>query len=295
MTMPPLRRAFTIGFLGSVGLLAAIGISVLLLPGVPYEEEILVTCLLASGFNFVAAALSFFISRPRLQWIAWGGLASAVLCTIMLAILTWFSRSMTWVLEEALARSAGFTATLALWSMLSGLFLMLPLLAPWVKRIRIMVLVALALFAVQLLWLSAHDDSFDNAVKAAIGYDMFARLDGVVGILLGAGLTTMIVMSLVERRGRRLSNETVDRRVLVHLNCPRCGTEQDIRAGNAPCSECGLRIAIEVEEPRCVCDYLLHELQGDSCPECGRTIPMANRVAWKGTRGFKSDASTRST
>lgn len=296
MMPPPLRRAFTIGFLISIALLAVIGIAYLLLPSLRFQEEILLSCLLATGFNFVAATLSFFIFRPRLQWLAWGGLASAILCTIMLGIMIWLPNGMiSWKAQEVIARGAGFTATLALWSMLIGLFLVLPLLAPWAKRIRIMALVALALFAVQLLWVSVHDPSFEDLIRATIGWDRLGRFNGVIGILLGTGFTTMIVMSLVERRGRIAANESVERRVSVHLSCPRCGHEQSIRAGNAPCSSCGLRIAIEVQEPRCVCGYLLHELKGDTCPECGRTIPPADRVAWKQNGTFASDASTQST
>jgi predicted RNA-binding Zn-ribbon protein involved in translation (DUF1610 family) len=296
MMPPPLRRAFTIGFLISIALLAVIGIAYLLLPSLRFQEEILLSCLLATGFNFVAAAHSFFFAHPRLRWLAWEGLAAAVVCTLILIFMIWFPMTnYSFKTQEILGRTAGVTATLAVWPMLTGLFLMLPLFAPWAKRVRIMTVVALAVFAVQLLWLAADDPSFEDLIRATIGWDRLGRFNGVIGILLGTGFTTMIVMSLVERRGRIAANESVERRVSVHLSCPRCGHEQSIRAGNAPCSSCGLRIAIEVQEPRCVCGYLLHELKGDTCPECGRTIPRAERVAWTGSREFKSDASTRST
>ena len=293
--LPPLRRAFTFGFLGSISLLALIGIAILLLPGLRWEDEILLTCLLATGFNFVAAALSFFMSAPRLRWLAWEGIGAASLCTILLMIRIWLpTQQVSWETWEIIDRTAGVTAILAVWPMVSGLFLILPLAAPWVKRVRTISIAALAIFAVQLFWLAVNDRSFDTFIGATLGWDLHSRLNGVVGILLGTGFTMMIVMSLVERRGRRAANESVDRRVSIHLNCPRCGHEQDMVAGNSPCTSCGLRISIEVQEPRCVCGYLLHELTCTTCPECGRTIPSADRVAWKARREFTNDVSTQS-
>ena len=293
--LPTLRRAFTIGFLVSIALLAAIGISVLLLPGLQFEDEILFTCLLATGFNFVAAAIASFISKPHLRWLAWIGLPSVVLSTLLCVIIIWMPRDMfSWTAGEIIARAAGVTAILAVWPMLSGVFLMLKLPPLWVQRVRIASLIALGIFAVQVLWIAIHENSFDSFIKETLGWDLAERFNGVNGILLGTGITVMIVMAILGRRTAAEANESVTRRALVHLNCPRCGTEQDLSAGHARCTDCGLRISIEVEEPRCYCGYLLHELKSETCPECGRAIPIQDQVAWAGSQAFSKDASTQS-
>ena len=36
-------------------------------------------------------------------------------------------------------------------------------------------------------------------------------------------------------------------------------------------------MTIEFEEPRCDCGYLLYRLVGDTCPECGRAVPLSSR------------------
>jgi rRNA maturation protein Nop10 len=40
---------------------------------------------------------------------------------------------------------------------------------------------------------------------------------------------------------------------------------------------------VEVEEPRCACGYLLYQLAGDTCPECGRAVAAEDR--WSGRPG----------
>jgi hypothetical protein len=43
-----------------------------------------------------------------------------------------------------------------------------------------------------------------------------------------------------------------------------------VDAGASQCTACGLKLRIEIEEPRCAkCDYLLWQLPQRRCPECG--------------------------
>jgi primosomal protein N' len=61
-------------------------------------------------------------------------------------------------------------------------------------------------------------------------------------------------------------------------------------SGLAHCRDCGTALLIEVEEPRCECGYLLYRLEGETCPECGREIPVAER--WVGVGVGESDEGT---
>jgi hypothetical protein len=62
----------------------------------------------------------------------------------------------------------------------------------------------------------------------------------------------------------------------VELHCPHCGTRQMVPAGESRCPRCGMEFEITITEPRCLCGYLLRDIAGDRCPECGR--PRGHRV-----------------
>ncbi|MCH7602227.1 MAG: hypothetical protein IIB54_05635, partial [Planctomycetes bacterium] len=58
--------------------------------------------------------------------------------------------------------------------------------------------------------------------------------------------------------------------------CPQCQQWLEAPSGPARCDGCGLRLIIEITEPRCPCGYLLYELKGNVCPECGRDTTIDN-------------------
>ncbi|MFG0251941.1 MAG: hypothetical protein ACF8NJ_03610, partial [Phycisphaerales bacterium JB038] len=70
----------------------------------------------------------------------------------------------------------------------------------------------------------------------------------------------------------------------------RCAVAHMANMGTSHCQSCGLRIYLEVEEPRCACGYLLYQLQGDRCPECGRLIPWKDRWAGREEEAPPPDA-----
>jgi hypothetical protein len=59
----------------------------------------------------------------------------------------------------------------------------------------------------------------------------------------------------------------------VALTCPICDTKQSVPVGSSECIRCGLKMKIQLDEPRCPeCDYLLLRLASDNCPECGALV-----------------------
>lgn len=98
-------------------------------------------------------------------------------------------------------------------------------------------------------------------------------------ILTACGTVVVPILALIDRQSIRDSAESIASRVVIDLTCPRCGAGQSIRAGRDTCRACGLRIEINVEEPRCACGYLTYQLESDHCPECGRAIPAKERWA----------------
>ena len=278
-----LRRLFTLGFLCSIGIVALVGIIMLLIPRAIYAEEVLFTCLLAAAFNLIAALQSLFFFRGRLKNIAWVGLTSASISLCCLLILTWVPYNILGQSRgEFISRAAGFTAVTAGWTTITGLLLIMPICVKWTILLRRGVIILVTIPAAFGLWATIEERSLERAIDLTVGQDFFGRLLGVDSILLTTGLITLIVMALAERRNRLHQRESLERRIHVSITCPRCKSEQEVPTGHGKCTKCGLNITIEVDEPRCTCGYLLHELRSQTCPECGRKIPTNDQWPWAG-------------
>ena len=220
---------------------------------------------------------SLFFFRGRLKYLAMTGLVSAGISAICLLTLVWAWRL---VPNEEIGRTAGFTAIVAGWTTLSGLILIIPGRAKWTAWTRRSLVALAGIPSFFGLWATVHDRSVEDFIRITVGDEYFARLMGVDTILFTAGLICIIVIAIIERRHGLHERESIDRRIHVAIACPRCNTEQDVPTGHAKCSKCGLNISVEVDEPRCGCGYLLHELRSRTCPECGREIPKADQWPW---------------
>ncbi len=95
--------------------------------------------------------------------------------------------------------------------------------------------------------------------------------------MIGVGVLPAAIRRAEQPRGRIV--RTLPRKIKLTHTCPGCSEWIESRPGPARCDWCGLRMLIEVAEPRCTCGYLLYELQGESCPECGRRIDDAAPAA----------------
>jgi hypothetical protein len=47
---------------------------------------------------------------------------------------------------------------------------------------------------------------------------------------------------------------------------------------------------VVIEEPRCVCGYVLFRMSQETCPECGREVPEADRYTDARFRSMPGDA-----
>jgi hypothetical protein len=98
-----------------------------------------------------------------------------------------------------------------------------------------------------------------------------------VASLVGVGVLPALIRRAERPRGRLI--RTLPRRIKLTHTCPGCSEWIESRPGPARCDWCGLRMLIDVAEPRCACGYLLYELQGETCPECGRPIEDTSTAA----------------
>jgi hypothetical protein len=125
----------------------------------------------------------------------------------------------------------------------------------------------------------------DDHIFDALGEDLTFRLLGAVGIVAACGTVLAPILWKAQVLRQAASAESMPPEVRVKLICPRCGTAQALPIGPSHCAHCALHIAVKVEEPRCVCGYLLYRLEGEKCPECGRAIPPKMRWTATGNPG----------
>lgn len=257
--------------ISSLSAAALLGIIAIILPDlVGSDEEVLITTLLLGLYSLPALACSVVIGRGRLRIVMWVGVAAAPLAWMVWLPQIWanpWSWGRGW--DELLVKT-GFSLTfLALWAAHLGLLSMLRLNRASFHWTRLGTLALAALMVVigtPALW-AEYDE------------DLFNRLLAVLAILVGCGTLVTPILALLEVMQRKASHESIPMDVRVELKCPRCGAEQELQAGGARCSGCGLRIDVRIEEPRCACGYLLYHLSADQCPECGR--PVTAEQAWR--------------
>jgi len=98
--------------------------------------------------------------------------------------------------------------------------------------------------------------------------DMWFRALGAVGVLDASSSLGLVILARLRQVSRVEGLQTTARQVA--LRCPRCLTVQSASVGPSQCSACGLKLHVEIEEPRCPkCNYLLWQLPERRCPECG--------------------------
>jgi hypothetical protein len=105
--------------------------------------------------------------------------------------------------------------------------------------------------------------------------NMFWIVGMIMFLVAGTIIGTIAVPIAAVSRANRIEPpiESMKSTQTVILGCPKCGFKGEVRTGHSRCTNCGVGLLIDVEEPRCECGYLLYRLQGDTCPECGRAVP----------------------
>jgi hypothetical protein len=193
----------------------------------------------------------------------------------MWLMLIWFHRPMSGQVEETVAMTAGTFTIGGVLAAQSGL-LSLPRLdnrrADSVRRVTIGVSMFLAVYAVILIWWL---DDLDRIIDE----EVLARAMGVLAIIAACGTVITPILLKMQTVRHTVGAGAVPLNIDVTIVCPRCHSDQRLKTGERSCTKCGLRIKIELEEPRCECGYLLHKLENNRCPECGRAIDERDRWA----------------
>jgi len=270
-----MRAAFLWSMIVSLSLAALLGIAALLLPRYGPEEEILGSTGVFASFSLVALMCAVVLERRRLAKLMWAGVASSWSATIAWFVLIWFEGPLSWSGVERVAQTGGTFTVLACGAALVGL-LSLPRFdqrPPSIVRwATVGVSAALGVQVLGMIW-------WFDWIERYIDGEILVRELGVLSILTACGSVITPILWKVQAMRRAGSVESVPLKVKIGIECPRCHAKQSLMTGPTRCTECGLRITIDVEEPRCVCGYLLYHLASDRCPECGRAIDEADRWA----------------
>jgi len=136
----------------------------------------------------------------------------------------------------------------------------------WVRSSTIAAFGAAGLATFLYVW----DQQFSGSLLP-LDSDLLERFLAAAGIAAGCGTLALFVLARINRHvDVDPGSEAIDEITVI---CPRCRKKQTLAVGDSACGACGLRISIKLEEPRCAhCDYLLHGLTSDRCPECGHEI-----------------------
>ena len=123
--------------------------------------------------------------------------------------------------------------------------------------------------AAAIIWIAYYiDDQYLSwAAPFARSVLMFSSVTSLASVLLLPG-------GLLLSRGAVPSQPMRIAQVL----CPRCGSTCDSADGDeCTCAACALPIRLDRRDARCVCGYLLVNLSGNICPECGRSFAARMR------------------
>lgn len=254
----------------ALGVLGMLAVAAVALPDVRLDDQIMgatVVLALHVALGLGAWGAGLPIRRRRLR--------HAPLALAMASLLWWeaflfLEPGLGWQTTETLASVGGAISTAAIVVAHAGLLHLAPLVGFPARLIRMGAIASACALGVLFLGSIIFDDLF-----------FFTAMESIVAVLfIAAALGTLLVplLSLAERSGRSDEQERdVADHAPVRVRCPRCEADAEILA-NRPgrCAACGLKLRIEVEEPRCACGYLLYRIAAGNCPECGAAIEPSN-------------------
>jgi hypothetical protein len=274
MSSPQLRAIFLRSMIWSLALTALIGVAAIVYPPIAAGWRVLLSTLTFGLFSMVAMGCAMVMERGRLVRLMWAGLACAALAMVSWLAAIWFPSM--WRRGGDVLVQCGGTFTVAGVAIAHvGRLALYRFDQRNMEAVRVGTMAtatALGAAIVTLMW-------FYDAIEGVIDEDIIFRGLGVMGVLAACGSVVTPILSRVQGLDRRGSGESMPPRVSIELVCPRCSARQTMPAGPSHCATCRLRITIEVEEPRCVCGYLLYRLESERCPECGARVDRQHAKA----------------
>lgn len=257
-----LRTIFLWSMVISLSVAAGLGVIAALSSWSTGTERLILTAMLVAGFSILALACSIVMSKRRAVVLMWGSIATGCTAAAIGLLFVWMDIPYWSTTFQVLAKSGAIALTTAIWGMHFGLLQLLPMTTDRTRIVRVGTLIVAGFLGALIVL----------AILSEIDDEWVGRILAVLSILTACGSAIAPVLALLDFLRHRGKAESISSRVMIELKCPRCFSQQTVRAGTARCTNCGLRIDVDIDEPRCACGYLTYQLQGDKCPECGAAI-----------------------
>lgn len=268
-------------FLGVLGLTVLLGLAFIL--DVVQDERLLGTSGVVAAGCLATLVAAFVADQGRfLRWMHVGMAVGWCGVTVWI-VLIWLSQSISWQQASVVARVAGGFCIPAAAIVFVGMTMFPRAGGTWVRLARWSTATLVAFWASFGEFAIVLPDAADVIIDLVLGQRWFARMVGASAVLVAAGTVAQPVLIRLGRSTEGAEGAIRGRRTPVTCRCPRCAAECALDANvDAACAACGLRIRVELEEPRCRCGYLLYGLESPGCPECGAPVPESAR--WRPAR-----------
>lgn len=229
------------------------------------------SALLALCFG-VFVATGAVMRRHRIAITMWIGSILIIVGTALALVLIWGDHH--YRTEESVGRLLMTSMVLGISLVHSGVYSIVSThtrLLFYTKLATMVCVWICATLVITIFWYQEFFGPVGSAIWTILPLCSLSALASIIG-------TIIVPIAAVSRANKTaIAHESIASRVKILLECPKCAQRQELSSGNVRCSDCKASIFIEIEEPRCECGYLLYQLQGDVCPECGRTVPDSEK------------------
>lgn len=205
------------------------------------------------------------IEKQRLVGIMWVAIGATTMSAAGWLLLTWVSPYRLPVSNVLALRCVGTITLIAMGLVICGQLLIHDTPSAFLTSARRLVVVITCAYLVCMIGLIWTERWHAHGEIVAIA-------STIAGMFVLIGLISVSLMVRLSSQRKSHQRESLPSRLRLRMTCPKCAHEQTLPMGLVKCVNCRFAMMIEVQEPRCECGYLLYQLQGDTCPECGRPM-----------------------
>ncbi len=257
------------GFLTVLALAMLSGIIAIVLPQRFVSDEVIFTIMLVGCYAF--GILMVIAVGRELRTTMKLATISALISMLTFVTLIWFDRHLGYRWEDLMIKVGLSTLIIALALLHRLLIVPLDPRVFWGRLSKRVAIVGAGMTSACFIFFLV----FEDLIR---GDDLIVRVLGI-GLLITAGAS--IAIGAISLFGPKLGEDEPDvvaKSIPVHLTCPICADQIEAMSNAAGhCGRCKLQIEIRTQELRCVCGYLLHMLERDVCPECGKPVEAGER------------------
>jgi hypothetical protein len=256
--------------LGVVGAAMLAGIIAVVLPSRYLDERVLFTIMIVGAYA-LGGLVVVGVGPKRMRWTMRVCSVSLAISMLVYIALVWGADMLHWRTANRIGRYT--TVLLIVGIVLAHRLMIAPLRMQttigWIVKRGALIAAAIAgaIMCFGLITNGFYD--WD---------DLFMRLFGVAVIVASGSSIATGAFAIFGPKAGEDEPGLLSGSIPVSLTCPRCNAAMDVQSNReGRCTGCRLKVRVEIEEPRCVCGYLLYELESGTCPECGKAVPEGDR------------------